>query len=221
MHDAYFRIISDVHGLQGNYLRRASKAKYSLQLGDLSVNKYDFLRRLNPDYHKVISGNHENFEKDSEWYFRKQPHFLGNYGVWGVPKFGDVFYLRGGFSRNLVEKIRNKTWSNEEQLDQVEFRKAFNLYEWMEPKLMVTHEAPRRMLEHILHPDDIDEESDTDTNVALDKMMDKHQPDVWVFGHYHKYVSKYLDGTHFIGLDKTPKNGSFIDFPENWEPKLS
>jgi len=216
----WFRIISDVHGPHNvsNYLKRASEAEYSLQLGDLSGHNYKFLRQLDPNHHKVIAGNHEVFNKGSEWYFRDMPHFLGNFGIWSVPNFGEIFFVRGGMSLNYRSKQADGTWSIEEECTVAELQEAIELYEFLRPNFVVTHECPLRIVEHVADPMvchlfGYPPIIRTKTNQALDAMMDIHQPKTWIFGHYHQYFSKRVDGTHFVCLNEMPEKGHFIDFP--------
>tara|TARA_Y100000034_G_scaffold37672_2_gene46320 strand:- start:1182 stop:1952 length:771 start_codon:yes stop_codon:yes gene_type:complete len=218
----HFRVIGDVHG-QPNiaaYLKRARKAEYSLQLGDLSGRNYRFLNELDPHYHRVLAGNHEVYNTGSEWYFRNVPHFLGNFGVWSIPNFPDIFYVRGGLSLNKKWKEARGTWSIEEECTVPELTEAIELYDYMRPDFMVTHEAPLRMVQYVSDPmvaHNFGFSSSiirTKTNQALDAMMEIHQPKIWIFGHYHRYLSKHLGGTHFICLNDMPYNGHFIDFPK-------
>ena len=219
----WLRIIGDVHGLTHapSYLKRASKAQYSLQLGDLSGSNYKFLSQLSPNYHKAIAGNHEVYNTKSKWYFRKMPHFLGNFGVWSIPNFEDIFYVRGGLSLNFKSKQSAGIWSIEEECTVNELREAIELYDFIRPNFVVTHECPLRMTEHVADPMMAhsfgfpSSSIRTKTNQALDAMMDIHQPKTWIFGHFHKYLSKHLDGTHFLCLNKFPDKGHFIDFPKD------
>jgi hypothetical protein len=218
----WLRVIGDVHGQPciPSYLKRASKAEYSLQVGDLAGHNYRFLNQLDPHHHKVIAGNHEVYNTGSEWYFRNVPHFLGNFGQWSIPNFDDIFYVRGGLSLNYKSKQANGTWSIEEECSVIELQQAIELYSFLKPDFVVTHECPLRMVEYVTNPMVAHKFGfsnsliRTKTNQALDAMMEIHQPKIWVFGHYHKYLSKHLDGTHFVCLNQMWDKGHFIDFPE-------
>lgn len=218
----HFRLIGDVHGYPNipSYIKRAKKAEYSLQVGDLCGGKYKFLNELDPDHHKVLAGNHEVYNKGSDWYFRKMPHFLGDFGVWSPPDFEEIFYLRGGFSLNYKKKQHWGCWSEEEELTVVQLQEAINLYAFLRPDFVVTHECPLRVVEHVTNPAVTlsfgysNPIIRTKTNQALDAMMEIHQPKIWVFGHYHTYMSKKIDGTHFICLNQMPCKGHFLDFME-------
>lgn len=218
----HFRVIGDVHGRPNitSYLKRAKKAEYSLQVGDLSGSNYKFLNELDPLHHKVIAGNHEVFNAGSDWYFRNVDHFLGDFGLWSVPDFQDIFYVRGGMSLNKKEKEAIGAWSIEEELSVPKLDKAIELYEFLRPEFVVTHECPLRVVEHVANPLTTHYYGfktsviRTKTNQALDAMMEIHQPKIWIFGHYHEYLSKRIDGTHFICLNQMPEKGHFIDFPK-------
>lgn len=217
----YFRVIGDVHGQPciPAYLKRAKKAEYSLQLGDLAGHNYKFLNELDPLHHKVIAGNHEVFNAGSDWYFRNIDHFLGDFGQWTIPNFQDMFYVRGGMSLNKKEKEARGVWSIEEELGVPKLQEAIELYAFLRPEFVVTHECPLSIVQHVANPMTSHNLGfahsiiRTKTNQALDAMLEIHQPKIWIFGHYHTYMSKHIDGTHFICLNQMPEMGHFIDFP--------
>lgn len=218
----HLRIIGDVHGSYNipDYLKRARKAPYSLQLGDLAGYSYVFLKDLNPDHHKVIAGNHDIYRKDDPYYFRKVPNFLSDFGTWEVPNFGEIFYVRGGYSLNKEFKEAKGLWSIEEECTIAQLNEAIQLYDNIRPKFVASHECPLRLVQYVSDPMIVHSFGysqsiiKTKTNQALDAMFNIHKPDIWVFGHYHTYFSRRIEGTHFICLNEMPEKGHFIDFPE-------
>ena len=48
---------------------------------------------------------------------------------------------------------------------------------------------------------------ETRTNAALQRMFEAHQPDRWVFGHYHTRWDAKLNGTRFTCLDMLGRGG--------------
>lgn len=70
-------IIGDVHGKYDSYykiVRQKDRHPYTVQLGDFGF-KYDTVKNLDGNCHKIIGGNHDNYSKIIE-----VPHYLGDYG---------------------------------------------------------------------------------------------------------------------------------------------
>ena len=76
------RLIGDVHGNFGPYLKKACEASHSLQVGDFGFG-YDCLNVLDSEKHKVLLGNHDNLILAKE-----SPYVLGDFGI----VFDKIFY---------------------------------------------------------------------------------------------------------------------------------
>lgn len=191
----HLRIIGDVHGKINHresgrsYLNLAQASEYSLQIGDLGFD-YSELSKLDPSKHRVVGGNHDNYVALTE-------HFLGNSGTYAFPGF-EFFYVRGGFSIDCglrtegVDLFQDPNLEMQEELTHQQANEAIDHYLRVKPKIMVSHEAPENIGELIC---------DNDWNIApsftsklLNHMLKQHQPDMWIFGHWHRNWRHYYAG---------------------------
>jgi hypothetical protein len=209
----YLRFIGDVHGKLGQYVELAEDAHYSIQVGDLSVGDYKYLneKKLDPERHKVLAGNHDNYREDASGKFCVQTaHFLGDFGVYNVPNFGSIFYVRGGDSIDKARRVWNKDWWDKEQLSYGQLKEAIDLYKKVKPMYVVTHECPAELL-----PDmatiKYKEMSPSVTAQALQQMFEYEgcRPAHWIFGHHHQNKTVSRKGTLFRCLAEL----AVADFP--------
>lgn len=197
------RIIGDVHGKTKKYLKVIGDAKYSLQIGDMGFN-YDHLAVLDSAFHKFIPGNHDNYDK------LPNHHSLMDYGIWMADV--DIFYVRGAWSidgpgcpwdpakQGNKGRIQGLDWWQNEEVSVDGLSKAIELYENLKPELVVTHEAPIRIVNKLKEDGYLLSQfpvTRTSTSVALDIMFDLWKPKRWFFGHYHNNQSYLADGCEF------------------------
>jgi len=195
------RIIGDVHCHFDQYLEVIHNAEYSIQIGDFDFD-YSRLTEVDPKKHKIIKGNHDNHD-DNSW-----PHFLTKFGFWehGGHSF---FHMQGAFSIDWKQRVEhemllnNKVWWPNEQLSYHELTNAVELYKWAKPDLVITHDAPREIVNtmfdsRVLQNWGYDPATfTTHTSEALQEMFEFHQPKRWFFGHYHKTRTLEYKGTTF------------------------
>lgn len=184
---------------------------YVLQVGDLGMD-YSYLRRvLTKDKiscSRFLAGNHDCYQEDSPEYFRKQPFFLGDYGVHTVGTL-NIFYVRGAWSIDHKRRQEEKppSWWEEEELTLEQGDQALELYKELKPDFVVTHECPQSLVRFVTNPDFClrfgyaPGTITTRTNSLLQLMLDFHRPLVHIFGHYHTRWESEIDGTKFICLD--------------------
>lgn len=188
-----FRLIGDVHGHYGRYHRLLHKAQSTIQVGDFGF-KYTTLSTVDAKQHKVLAGNHDNYDELGKW-----PHFLGNYGIHSIIGFGDVFFIRGGLSIDRHLRREGVSWWAKEELSTAECYAALAEYSRIKPAFVVSHECPRSVVPYVTASQLI---IPSRTNQLLEQMFAIHQPYKWVFGHYHRSWSKPIDGTQFICLNE-------------------
>lgn len=195
------RFIGDVHGKIESYLFKLD-CEESLQIGDMGIGFPDiYLPAL--DKHKFIRGNHDDPNVCREHY---------NYqGEFGYLADKGIFYLGGAWSidkhiRAVYEaKTGIRTWWPDEELSIHQLAQAYKLYVSCKPRIVATHDCPKFMSERIIrkiagvnnpfvHP--------TRTARALERMWRFHEPDVWVFGHYHITMEQTVSNTRFICLNE-------------------
>lgn len=217
------RVISDVHGHLKEYVDLVSEVEYSLQVGDMGFS-YDYINQhLDPVKHRILGGNHDNYTKElcvckngcekcenRGYIFTKlSPHFLSDYGVWDVPGFGPIFYVRGAWSIDKDWRVNNVSWWEDEELTYAQCVNAIAKYEELKPKFVVTHTVPESIIPQIpfsrAFGDDI---HGSRTEKMLDNMYEIHQPETWIFGHWHTGWRKEIEHP------KTSKKTEFICLPE-------
>ena len=190
---ANFRLIGDIHGHYGPYHLLLRKATHTLQLGDFGFD-YKTLFVVNAEKHRILGGNHDNYDDINSW-----PHFLGDYGTYNVPGFGDVFFVRGGLSIDRHRRVEGVDWWREEELGMAQCYAALAEYSKVKPNFVVTHECPVTVVPYVTSSTHI---IPSRTNQLLEQMFATHKPKQWVFGHYHQFWSKNIDGTCFRCLNK-------------------
>ena len=220
-----FGIIGDVHGHIGDYEMLVYEVESSLQLGDMGFN-YKALDKFDPIQHKFLPGNHDNYTnvertdlkpedvdsygpytvRDGKVYhFIEFPEtFIGNYGRWTPPNCTEeLFFVRGANSIDQHRRIQGVDWWPEEELTNQEMTEAIKLYEKIKPRVVVTHDAPLQVFQHIKLNSFFGGKPNLNPTIrALDALLDVHRPDIWIFGHHHQDVKFQHVGTEFWCLDE-------------------
>ena len=201
----YVKFIGDIHGQPRLHLNVVRNTEYTVQVGDLGF-EYDYLneRDVDSEHHKFFGGNHDNYDIIDNY-----PHNLGGFGVHEIPEFGEFFFVRGGWSidralrRNRESQVghllfRKNLW-DEEELSMQECEQALELYQKVKPKLLVSHECPLNIVQHVGNPRiaegfGYDSVIKTRTNQLLQAMTDFHRPKIHIFGHFHVQFDEYING---------------------------
>jgi predicted phosphodiesterase len=189
-------VISDVHGKYDRYykiIRQADRYPYTVQLGDFGF-KYDTLKNVDPNHHKIIAGNHDNYNKIVDI-----PHYLGDFGYTTLNDV-EFFYYRGAYSIDRQYRtIGIDWWSNEENNIEA-FQAARELYREKKPKIVITHDCPEFMVPHYIGM--TGRIYQNMTGWALGEFYNNHQPDLWIHGHYHLSKTTQYGNTKFVCLDE-------------------
>lgn len=218
---AYVRFIGDLHGDPDQHLSFIAGAEYTFQIGDLGF-RYAYLNEQNVDAtrHRFIGGNHDNYDIISEY-----PHHLGDFGVWEIPEFGPVFYVRGAWS---IDWEGRKTFGpykslwEQEELTTAQCHQAIELYTQVKPKLLVSHECPISILPFVTDPKFAynmgydDPVIKTRTNQMLQAMTEIHKPKMHIFGHYHRNFAEEFDGVRYRCIPIA----AALDLPKNYVDQL-
>lgn len=225
------RLIGDQHNEYKKYLSLIKDCDYSIQVGDLGLN-YSGLRYIctnnyvfDTEKHKFLPGNHDCYEKSSIDYYKHQPNCLGDYGVYKIPSMKDeIFFVRGAWSidgeyrKSHYNARGHICWWEEEELSAGELNSAIDLYKEVKPRIMVTHEAPLSIVENFTDPNFPTRFGyqpgviKTKTGQALQAMFEIHQPQIWIFGHYHQRWEDKINRTDFILLDMYRKMDQTTDY---------
>jgi hypothetical protein len=179
-------IIGDVHGKTGTYqkmIRRMPEGQRSIQIGDMGIGFPGVGLHKMPDEHKWFRGNHDNPEK-----CRANHNYFGD---WGYLEADHLFWLAGAWSIDRVMRIEGQTWWPDEELSYAELQQVTDLYKEKKPRFVVSHEVPARagraLLDGLMGPyfSAKGDCCNSRTSQALQSMLEFHQPEEWVFGHYH------------------------------------
>lgn len=199
--------IGDVHGKTDQYqkkLRQQYGGQSTFQIGDMGIG-FQGTPGLHRDImdggdHRWIRGNHDDPQK-----CRESIGYAGDYG-WDPRK--NLFWLAGAFSIDYMYRVPGKSWWADEELSYPDLVNAIQLYEKVKPKYVATHEAPTEAATWLLTqavPGFRGEKlrcGDSRTSVALQQMFNFHQPEEWVFGHYHIDKSFLWKGTKFTCVNE-------------------
>ena len=194
----HFRMIGDVHGRIDEYVKLASEAEYSIQVGDLGFS-YLGMESLDPARHRVVGGNHDNYTTDGGCFTKQPPHYLGDFGTLELPGVPKIFYVRGARSVDRQMRTEGLDWWPDEELKYGRLSEAISAYIDAKPDVVITHECPAFLVNEVtrwkvpLRP--------STTAFALEAMWTNHQPKVWIFGHFHHDWSMSFKGTYFRCLD--------------------
>lgn len=198
----YLRIIGDVHGKLESYIQLAKGAEYSIQLGDLGFSYNAVVKNLDPVRHRVLGGNHDNYELVDGKFVNQPPHFLGDYGTYVVPNFGEFFFVRGGNSIDRDNREEGVDWWAAEQLSYADAFLALSEYKEVKPDLMLSHECPVSIIDMLAGFKTWNGQPIRPSMTAqlLEQMFDAHKPKLWIFGHHHKAFDMTIEGTRFVCL---------------------
>ena len=208
-------IIGDVHGKTGEYRHLLNNIKGpSIQIGDMGLG-FKGVGLPPPGTtpqaarHRFFRGNHDSPEK-----CRQHPNYMGD---WGFDSDWNLFWLAGAWSIDQQWRTEGVSWWRDEELNILELNQAQNLYIEKNPRFMLSHEAPTvaamHMLSGLLIPSSHNDNAttvahddkyryyksklgcaNTRTSQALQQMFAIHQPEEWVFGHYHVSTSFTVPG---------------------------
>lgn len=189
------RFIGDIHAKWQGYVMAAKGCDETYQVGDFGLGYPDTMQlpiavqqlRKEGGAHYWIRGNHDNprtAEKDK----------------WCL---GDVGYhaLHGMM---WVAGASTPSWAMQdfigEQLSYSQLEEAIETFKVVKPRIMISHDCPEDIKKSLMIPDRHSETSAT--NLALQTMFEAWQPDLWVFGHYHRRVDERVWGTRFVCLEE-------------------
>lgn len=185
-------VIGDVHGYTKSYqkwlLDNLDPDHRSVQIGDMGLGFAGVglpapgMPTLGPG-HKFFRGNHDSPDK-----CRQHPNYLGDYGYLAEDK---IFWVAGAFSIDRAYRTEGQTWWADEELSYNELDKVIDLYVQYKPRFVLSHEAPAKAAEVLLasligpYFNAKRDCANSRTAQALEAMMMLHQPEKWIFGHYH------------------------------------
>lgn len=189
-------IIGDIHGNTKSYQKflrqNFDQDQETIQIGDMGLGFAGVGLHEMPMNHRWFRGNHDQPEK-----CYKNKNYMGDYGFLSEH---DLFWTAGAFSIDRAYRVEGQSWWADEELSYETLQNAIDCYIDMKPKYMLSHEAPAITAKNLLY--DLQGEyfaaklecSMSRTAEALQVMLAAHQPDEWVFGHYHVDKSFKVEG---------------------------
>ncbi|MCL2430304.1 MAG: metallophosphoesterase [Alphaproteobacteria bacterium] len=196
--------IGDVHGKYQRYKRVIEGRRDTVQLGDMGVGFFKLRRgEIVPDHnpphermvegnHRFIRGNHDNLDVCT-----RQRQWIRDGTV-----EGDVVFVGGAYSIDQGVRTQGLDWWPDEELSIVELDRLIDVYGAARPRIMVTHDCPQFLEATMLEAVGSTISIPTRTRQAFDAMFEHHQPQHWVFGHWHRTLRTQWGGCTFTCLDE-------------------
>lgn len=189
-----FRLIGDVHGHHGLYVNLIKKADFSVQLGDMGFDYSGLVENVDPDKHRFIPGNHDNYD-------HLPPHAFQ--ADWGQVTMGhlDFFYIRGGFSIDKHRRIPYVSWWPQEEMEYASAQQMLETIAVLQPKIILSHDCPFVCMREGVLTNNYKMNPSFTTQV-LSAVWELWKPELWVFGHHHNDWVKEIGGTKFVCLNE-------------------
>lgn len=200
------RLIGDVHGYYERYKKIIAEVPASIQVGDMGlgfrhIGGYkDGLFTQNPPHAKMVEhnarfirGNHDNpaeCKKNSQW-------------IADGTVSEDVMFIGGAPSIDKMWRLKDYDWWEDEECSLFDLAVYLDKYKELKPRVMITHTCPKEMADAVMvqfRADRIGEVCRTEE--VFQEMFAFHQPELWVFGHWHHSVDYKMNGTRFVCLNE-------------------
>jgi Icc-related predicted phosphoesterase len=193
--------IGDVHGKYERYKKIIDECANTIQVGDMGVG---FFKRdhegvlqafANPPYDKMVAGGHRFIRGNHD-----NPDVCSRHTQCirdGTVEDG-VMFIGGALSIDRLYRTLGETYWNDEELNYGELNALFDLYVKVKPRVMVTHDCPEIIANHLFNTTKLNDPSRT--RQSFDSMWQAHKPQLWVFGHWHDHRNTEILGTRFVCL---------------------
>lgn len=201
------RIIGDIHGKIPEYLGLIEGQESSIQVGDFGMGFITHYEKDRVDVahrtgnHRFIRGNH-----DDPALCRTSPGWIedGYYDPdWDMMFMGGAWSIDHEIRRLQDARFGTTSWWPDEELALDAILRVHAEFVYRKPKVMITHDAPIQAAREMFFNGKYSMFApyrSTRTAEALQAMFYEHQPDLWIFGHWHNTEQKTINGTKFICL---------------------
>lgn len=192
--------IGDVHGKLEQYKQIIDNCDYSICVGDFGFkNKWDWHQTnawmFAHKPHWINMGNHDWIDVLNEEHLD-----YGHTGNFNYFTDYGVFTIRGADSIDKHLRTEGVDWFPNEELNYQEQLTAFDFYCKVKPNVVVSHDCPQEIMKQLFgYPEK------SQTRTMLQAMLNEHQPDVWIFGHFHTSIQTKIHNTEFICLNELEK----------------
>jgi len=211
------KMIGDVHAKIHDYLKIVKRSEYpTIQVGDFGVGFFDpaIMSELQEHgVHRFIRGNHDNPSACKEIDFWIPDGLVEN----------ETMFIGGAWSIDHAFRIEDLNWWKDEECSYDELIRMLDVYKMVKPRVMVTHDCPNDFSKRFIVEKGLAMGNmilPTRTGQALQAMWEIHQPDLWVFGHWHTDLDVISNGTRFICLDELSTiDVDFETFDVKWNER--
>ena len=173
------KAIGDVHGKFDRYLELIHDPNSTLptiQVGDFGIFTSETREALEPliapTRHFVIRGNHDNLSELSK---------MKNIFVPDGTMIYNTLFIGGASSIDRNLRTAGVDWWPDEQLTHKTTQEILAKIKENDPTVVISHDAPHRIVQEMFGVDSYD-----NTRMYLDDIYMNCQPDLWIFGHWHK-----------------------------------
>jgi len=205
-----YRFIGDVHGKFDRYEKILKDSPYpTIQVGDLGVG---FIRdngsfHRNPSYDIMMSGNHRAIRgnHDNPGVFESQKYAIPDGSIEYLDRNKEVnmMFCGGGLSIDRKYRTPGYDYWYDEELSAEQFFDVVASYVKHKPNVMITHECPDIAASEVMKAFNKTKLDDYSiTRQAFGVMFSHHQPDLWIFGHWHHDLEFKIGNTNFICLNE-------------------
>jgi hypothetical protein len=234
------RVIGDVHAQFGlddlmagkptPYLGRIADAPYSVQIGDMGDEETyaRLVAEVDAERHRFFPGNHEQYD-------HLPPHSLGDFGPCSLGGV-DFFFVRGARSADRDKLLRlgaemgRTLWYPQEELTVDQMSAAEAEYLRARPTIVLTHDAPTEIARfawqharRLSRPNPNARFVPSRTNDFLARLLERHAPKLWLFGHHHRDWRYREENTLFLCVGELScvdidSDGAVSTVPEGFSP---
>lgn len=186
------RFIGDIHGDHRYYLPVIEEVEKSIQVGDYGIGFVSNPIPNNMTNHEFIRGNH-----DYPALCKHQHNYIPD----GTVR-DNMMFVGGATSIDRFLRTPGYNWWWDEECSEQELEQFVDTYKKVKPEIMITHECPETFSNDLCNYVGIRKYNNdpSRTRETFDRMLQIHQPKVWIFGHWHHNVNMFLYGTEFICL---------------------
>jgi len=206
------RFVGDIHGSYKDLsVFDIEGVDTRIQVGDFNLESYKYWR---------VYGNKISDGFTLKEHLFKYPTFFidGNHDAFNNPSIKpdstkickvneNLFYIPRGFisgsvlfigGANSIDKIKRKEgfdWFPEEEITKEQYNRIMNIEKRIE--VVVSHSAPITLLNQIpeIRPYMME------CSLLLNDIFMKHNPALWIFGHFHHSIQKSFRNCFFVGLN--------------------
>lgn len=188
------RLVGDVHGNASMYRSIISEVDKSIQVGDFGVG-FGHHPVLDTN-HCFIRGNHDNPALSKTY-----PNYIEDGHHEELTTGGNIMFVGGAWSIDYAYRQENVSWWRDEEINEVKFGEIYDEYQKIKPRIMITHDCPHCVASELFQGVALHKPIHAShTSRWFDVFLTAHKPELWMFGHWHTFADKMINGTRFICL---------------------